>query len=273
MHGVVWGAATLSIAIIAPLGGLGYAGQWCWIKENFAWARLLFFYLPLILVLALHMATHVLVRRRLALLQRAATGEATGGAVLSALSQRFRNYALVFAVVFGFQLLNRIQNFAAPDNPSFVLYLLQSLFGPLQGLGNAAVYGWTPRVRSLYHRQCPYLCACLLPTDGAVDHGEGHSSVSIGTTPAIIKSASEICLSESMGSTASVSGRKLSKKLGELDRACLTDSMNSTSANMVSGEGVIGSVDVTTSAYETGMPSTPIRLCRLSEVDSPARGA
>ena len=98
------------------------------------------------------------VRRRLVTLRRGSGAGSDDASVLPSLGRRFRNYVLVFALVWLPQLINRIDNAARPADPSFALYLLQSICGPLQGLGNALVYGWTPRVRQMYLQRCPGLC-------------------------------------------------------------------------------------------------------------------
>ena len=61
-----------------------------------------------------------------------------------------------------FRLANRLQNFVAPDQPVYALYLLHSLTAPLQGVGNAVVYCWTPRVRQLYAYRFPVVARLLL---------------------------------------------------------------------------------------------------------------
>ena len=56
---------------------------------------------------------------------------------------------------------HRFQNIAAPDDPSYLLYVLQSLLGPLQGLGNAVTRSAARDTsRSLSHRSpAPPACA------------------------------------------------------------------------------------------------------------------
>ena len=38
-----WGTALLSALITGAAGGLGSAGQWCWIRSDFGWAQVLFY--------------------------------------------------------------------------------------------------------------------------------------------------------------------------------------------------------------------------------------
>ena len=77
------------------------------------------------------------------------------------------------------QLANRLYELARPDAPSFILYLLQSMLGPLQGLGNAYAYGWSAQTRHVWHSHCPTLCPCAAPVADArrgPQHGGGGGS-------------------------------------------------------------------------------------------------
>jgi len=47
-------------------------------------------------------------------------------------------------------LVNRLQNFIAPDYPVFALYLLHAIAVPLQGFFNAIVYGFNTQLRLEY---------------------------------------------------------------------------------------------------------------------------
>jgi len=79
----------------------------------------------------------------------------TGGSssdVLSALTRRFGAYIIVFVIVWTFPILNRIRNLLDPEHPSLVLFIGAALFTPMQGLGNAFIYGWTPSVRDHYRQ-------------------------------------------------------------------------------------------------------------------------
>jgi len=147
---------------IAAAGALGYAGQWCWIRPAFGWMRFVFLYIPLLAVLAYHAVTYVLVRQRFRQLQSDVGGASPAVvAALPALTARFARYAAVFATVWVFSMLNRLHDALVAGEPSFSLAALSSAFGPLQGLGNAVVYGWSPRVRSLYATSFPAICSCL----------------------------------------------------------------------------------------------------------------
>ena len=49
--------------------------------------------------------------------------------------------------------------------PVYALYVLHSLFEPLQGVGNAFIYGSSPRVRALYRGLAAKHLDCLLDDD------------------------------------------------------------------------------------------------------------
>lgn len=51
MHAAVWGISAVALIIVAAGGALGGAGQWCWIRDESGWARLFFYFLPLLAVL------------------------------------------------------------------------------------------------------------------------------------------------------------------------------------------------------------------------------
>ena len=74
---------------------------------------------------------------------------------------RFVSFLAVYGVIHGFRIARRCADTLAPDEPVYALWMLHSFFGPIQGLGNALVYGWTPRVRRLYAERFPRWCARL----------------------------------------------------------------------------------------------------------------
>jgi len=58
---------------------------------------------------------------------------------------------VIFVLVHTCSIINRLYDFFSPDQPSFFFSLLQSLSAPLQGLGNAIVYGFgSSRVRQTW---------------------------------------------------------------------------------------------------------------------------
>ena len=84
---------------------------------------------------------------------------------------RFVSFLAVYGAINGFRIIRRFADAVTPDQPIYALWMLHSFFGPIQGLGNALVYGCTPRVRRLYAERFPRWCARLavkhVPTEHA----------------------------------------------------------------------------------------------------------
>lgn len=139
-------AIVSGVALVAS-GVAGSAENWCWISadENPLY-RLLFWYGWLFATLFGN--TFVYWRVSLAL-NEFATAE-----VKDKIVGRLRLYVLVFIVVHTFAVINRLQNYIAPDEPVFVLTALQSLIEPQQGWWNAVVYGLNQKVMKEYKRSC-----------------------------------------------------------------------------------------------------------------------
>jgi hypothetical protein len=73
---------------------------------------------------------------------------------------------LAFTVIHVPQILEEVfWDYWFPTTPQFLLSLLNCLFGPLQGLTNAAIYGWTPRTRRLYAERFPRACGWMRPDE------------------------------------------------------------------------------------------------------------
>ena len=162
LHAIAWGTSFVTTLVTGAAGGLGSAGQWCWITKESAWARWLFFYALIIVSLTYSLTIYLRVRQRIISARKQAGDDAPEkSSALPELMARFQAFLCVYGLIHLFRLLNRVQELAQPDSPAFVLALLHSIFGPMQGLGNALVYGWTPRVRRLYATRYPQWCSCL----------------------------------------------------------------------------------------------------------------
>lgn len=162
LHVIAWSTALVTTLVTGAAGGLGSAGQWCWITKESAWARWLFFYALIIVSLIYSLVIYLRVRQRIIAARRQAGNDCPEkSSALPELMARFQAFLCVYGLIHCFRILNRLQELAQPDSPSFVLALLHSIFGPMQGLGNALVYGWTPRVRRLYATRYPQWCSCL----------------------------------------------------------------------------------------------------------------
>ena len=73
LHAGAWGPGLLSTLITGAAGGLGSAGQWCWIRRDFAWAQVIFYYVPVVLSLLYSLAVYLRVRQRIVSLRRHAS--------------------------------------------------------------------------------------------------------------------------------------------------------------------------------------------------------
>ncbi len=169
----VYGASGASLLIMGSAGALGPSGQWCWVRLGEWWAGLLFYYLPLIAIGVYSAVVYVQTLSGLMHLHREASRNAaslghelsrTAGAV-PGLAARLRAFLLVYGLIHLSQIANRVQEIVSPRAPVFALYLLQSLLGPMQGMGNAIAYGWSPRVRRLWAARFPEWCACAVARD------------------------------------------------------------------------------------------------------------
>ena len=200
MHLGVWGTSLLSLLIMIAANTLGPTGQWCWVRLDAWWAMLVFYYIPLLLVFGYSMAIYYLTRRTFLSMHREAEsamgGDASGtgaGGALPNLTKRLLNFILVFGVIHAVQLLNRVYDVIFPGRPSFVLYLLHSLLGPMQGLGNAFCYGWSPLTRRVWSNACPRLCGWAATNEGGnggggVGGGGGGDSVRRGAGGEVVLS-------------------------------------------------------------------------------------
>ena len=78
---------------------------------------------------------------------------------------KLRRYIGVFLFINIFGVLHRLQNMVSPEHPSYFLFALQSFFDPLQGFGNAVVYGLNRKLINKYAEvlelRCPRLASML----------------------------------------------------------------------------------------------------------------
>eukprot|EP01133_Synstelium_polycarpum_P015588 gene15588-18519_t len=127
-HIVSWG---LPVASVVPCLALGLYGQtpgpWCWIMQP--GIRLLI-YAPGAVIVSFNIASYIYLRLHLG-----------GKEGYDFITKRFFAFILASLICQAPSLGNRIQNYVDPDNPIFVLYLIQTIFQPLQGFINAFVYG------------------------------------------------------------------------------------------------------------------------------------
>ena len=71
---------------------------------------------------------------------------------------RLTMYIFVFVLFHIFEITRKIHTLTDPQNPNFALYVLARVFTPLNGLGNAVVYGLNRGVVNAYRKIC---CNCI----------------------------------------------------------------------------------------------------------------
>ncbi|EGG21540.1 G-protein-coupled receptor family protein [Cavenderia fasciculata] len=127
-HFVSWGVPLLSLIPCYVFGLFGpLTGPWCWISNP--GVRLLV-YIPGLAIVLFITISYVYLRIKL--------GKQDGYGFITG---RFFYFILASLICQLPSLVNRVQNYLYPQNPIFVLYLLQSIFQPLQGFINSMVYG------------------------------------------------------------------------------------------------------------------------------------
>jgi len=146
-HLVSWGIPGILCAIAMAGSTFGDVGPWCWIEKEHQWARFACYYVWLLLIMIFDSVMFGIV------IWNAKTVRSSDGQPLMAaepLAYRLRLYLLAFIITKFFSVLNRFYDLASPDNPSFTLNILQSLFEPFTGFCNAMVYGFNKMVYLLY---------------------------------------------------------------------------------------------------------------------------
>ncbi|KAL1525685.1 hypothetical protein AB1Y20_020534 [Prymnesium parvum] len=156
LHICIWSFAPSVSLLLLLNGSYGRAG-WCWIREHKAWQRFVCYYFPMLLVLGYNAVVYFLTQKTLLAMKTAANNssessiELTSSHAVQGLARRMRLLLVIFVLVHTCSIINRLYDFFSPDQPSFFFSLLQSLSAPLQGLGNAIVYGFgSSRVRQTW---------------------------------------------------------------------------------------------------------------------------
>ena len=116
---------------------------------------------------------YILIRRRL--------GEATQGdsSAKNNIIKRLTMYIIVFMFIRVWSVINRFQNLANPNAPVYALYVLHSIFSPLQGLCNALVYGVNKTLLSEYRKRFQQ-CCCAGRRSERLDSDVPHTKTSVG---------------------------------------------------------------------------------------------
>ena len=154
-HVGCWGFPLLTLLIATFTNSCGDAGNWCWIVKDRELERMLLYYVPLLCIMLYNITMYGMIRRRLGQLAQGADS------IKQALNRRLTMYILVFIFIRIWAVINRFQNLVNPDSPVFVLYLLHSIFSPLQGFCNAFVYGFNKALVDEYRtRLGKWGCLC-----------------------------------------------------------------------------------------------------------------
>lgn len=143
-HFICWGTAILSGVALASVDVIGHAGLWCWIPSDYPLARLAFWYGPLFVIILYNIVVYWRVS--------VALGDFATAEVKDKIVGRLRLYVLVFLILHIPAVINRVQNYIAPDSPVFILGALQACIEPQQGFWNAVVYGLNKKVLQEYKR-------------------------------------------------------------------------------------------------------------------------
>eukprot|EP01114_Cavostelium_apophysatum_P002622 TRINITY_DN12322_c0_g1_i1.p1 TRINITY_DN12322_c0_g1~~TRINITY_DN12322_c0_g1_i1.p1 ORF type:complete len:307 (-),score=10.47 TRINITY_DN12322_c0_g1_i1:71-991(-) len=143
----VWGYSGATVAVCFYFHKFASAGPWCWIPSSKDPFRLLV-YVPMVVTSIFICFTMVAIRVKLRFIS---------SDFKQILNRRMSLYLLAFLSSCVPAIVNRVQNYIAPDHPIFILYLLQSLFQPAQGFFNSVVYGLTETQFAEHYRNW---CSC-----------------------------------------------------------------------------------------------------------------
>ena len=144
-HLLAWGVSLVLACIPLFYDAYGDAGNWCWVQEDFHAIRMVIYFCPMVLIMLAASFNFL----QSSLNVRPGRGK-KGRMETNRIKFRLHMYILVYVILNFFPLLNRIYNAVEPNRPDFTLYLLQSIIAPLQGFGNAVIYGLNKAVVSHY---------------------------------------------------------------------------------------------------------------------------
>ncbi|KAJ1561673.1 hypothetical protein HK096_003759 [Nowakowskiella sp. JEL0078] len=152
-HIVSWGIPFILATTLLFIGTPGNpvytdATLWCWIGAAYQEYRFYFFYLWLWAIFLFNLGVYGYVgftlwstQRRLARFEKAGGDEAWQPSRSMRIYVRKTSFFIVaFFINWFWGSLNRIQNMSDPTNPIYALFLLHSIFTPLQGFLNFVAY-------------------------------------------------------------------------------------------------------------------------------------
>jgi len=167
-HICVWIIAALAAGLPWINSAYGIAGIWCWIIWEWQVYRWTLYYLPLFIVilcvLILYSLMYASVIERLKAQHKQPNKEA------ESLLAKLKAYPIIFTIVYLFSIINRIYDWARPDD-SFPLYILESFATPLIGFINAVFYLTAPDMRSLW-KKLLFKAGCCISLTAPTDHEE-----------------------------------------------------------------------------------------------------
>ncbi|KAJ1570075.1 hypothetical protein HK096_002876 [Nowakowskiella sp. JEL0078] len=152
-HIVSWGIPFTLATVLLFMGSPGNpvytdATLWCWIGSAYQEYRFYFFYMWLWAIFLFNLGVYGFVgytlwntQRRLARFEKAGGDEAWQPSRSMRIYVRKTSFFIVaFFINWLWGSLNRIQNMVNPANPVYALFLLHSIFTPLQGFLNFIAY-------------------------------------------------------------------------------------------------------------------------------------
>jgi len=168
-HGCVWIFAGLAAGLPWINKAYGIAGLWCWIVWEWQAYRWSLYYFPLFVVilctLVLYSLTYVSVVENLKIQRRSVTDKDA-----QQLLSKLQVYPVIFFIVYVFSIINRIYDWASPDD-SFPLYVLESLTTPMIGFINAIVYISHPEMR-IFWKKGLFKWGCCISLTAPTAHEE-----------------------------------------------------------------------------------------------------
>lgn len=148
------------LAVVIPAGSttslllmekFGPSGEWCWIADPTDPHRFIQFYFPLAGLIVYCSWSFYSIRYRVRRIL-ARLGELSPAQVKlqSRVARKLTLYPLAFVICWVPGIVNRTYEYFRPDDPSFVLYVLEFLTVPLYPLANCIVYGLTEELVGRY---------------------------------------------------------------------------------------------------------------------------
>lgn len=118
------------------------AGVWCWFPRKYFYYRMLLFYAPFLIQVAIISICYICVIKKLKFNSTKSKGSNDAIVMLGM-------YPIIFFVCYLFPTINRLYE-AATSSESFALFVLHSLTASSVGLVNSIAYGFDEKVRDLW---------------------------------------------------------------------------------------------------------------------------